>query len=154
MIAHCHLPLAIVFFCFSSQIWFAYSLLLFNQYLLFSHLTCWSITSFVFLFVLYLVSIFLKNLMMAFIGASATSLPWSSSSCYVWCCQSLLSIRYWQMSSLLSIATDKCHPYCQSLVTKPTRFNLPWVWLLLLFISVFSITNHEILFCTSIRNEK
>ena len=43
---------------------------------------------------------------------------------------------------------------CQSLVTKPTRFKLPWVWLLLLFISVFSITNHEILFCTSIRNEK
>ena len=49
----------------------------------------------------------------------------------------LIVNRYWQMSSLLSIATDKCHPYCQSLVTKPTRFNLPWVCLLLLFISVF-----------------
>ena len=65
----------------------------------------------------------------------------------------LIVNRYWQMSSLLSTATDKCHPYCQSLVTKPTRFNLPWVWLLLLFISYFSISNHEILFCTSIRNE-
>ena len=30
----------------------------------------------------------------------------------------LIVNRYWQMSSLLSIATDKCHPYCQSLVTK------------------------------------
>ena len=122
-IGHCHLPLAIVFlFEFSKMIcWFPVIVqpvpIVFLPKLLIDYFFCF------FFFAFYLLSIFLKSSVIAFIGASATRLPWSSSSRYVWYCQSLLSIRYWQMSSLLSIATDKCHPYCQSLLTN----NIPIV---------------------------